>query len=1047
MDVVRFFISKPVSVAVGVILVVMFGLIGLNKLPVQLTPDVETPEITVNTTWGGATPYEIEKEIIEKQEKALKGLRGLTKMESSSYNSFGTITLSFKIDTDIDDALLRVSNKLNEVGNYPENADEPTIESAGANSSPVIWLGLETLPGTEGHINHFRTYFEDNVRQHLERIRGVGSLFVFGGTEDTLDVTLDAQKMARSKVTINQVIGAIRKANVNISAGILGMAKKNYRIRTTSQFQSADDVLGVIIFDDGVKRVYLRDVAEAARGYKKEDTSVLKDGKQVIVCGVRKEKGANVLEMTDQVEKEVKRLNEGVLAENGLHFDWLYDQRPYINTATNLVKKNILIGGLLAIAVLLLYLRSIRSTLITGIAIPISAIGSFLLLWLFNRNLNVVSMAGISFAVGMLVDNAIVVLENIDRHKNLGKTSFAAAYDGAKEVWGAVLASTATTVAVFLPVIFIQEEAGQLFRDIAIAITASIFLSLVVSVSVIPTLFHLFYRSKADTPPEPKTQNWLQKSYLGPLIASSLMKGVNFCTKNIFTRLVTIIAFTSLSVGITAWLLPSAEYLPQGNRNLILNILIPPPGYSVEKLKSMGRHIYAEAEPYFKEDGKDGFPQISRMFFVGADRITLFGGIGKHETRARELIPLFSRIMNALPGVFGVSIQAGIFESGIGKGRTVDVNISGENIEPIIAAARTLFGTISAKMQNTQVRPVPSIETSYPEANLVPNKEKMAANGLNEEDLGVYTDILMDGRKIDEYRPEGIKQVDLVLKGRKSVNDSPEAILNGMIVTPYGDLIRIGDVADISYSEGMPQINHLERDRTITLQVTPPADMALQSAMEFIENDIVATLQKAGQLDGVKVAVGGNADKLVQTKKALQWNLLLALIITYLLMSALFENFLYPLIILFSVPLAAAGGFVGLKLVNYLAVLQGIPAQGFDVLSMLGFIILIGTVVNNAILIVHQSLNNVRYNGLAGLEAVTDSVRTRIRPIFMSATTSLFGMLPMVVSTGSGSELYRGLGSILLGGLAMSTMFTLFVIPSLLAFFIKFERSRTNENA
>lgn len=1041
MDIIKFFISKPVTVAVGVIMVVMFGLLGLQKLPVQLTPDVETPEITVNTTWSGATPYEIEKEIIEKQEKSLKGLQGLTKMESSSYNGFGTITLSFKIGTDLDDALLRVSNKMNEVGNYPENVNKPTIESAGANSSPVIWLTLETQPDTTEHINHFRTFFEDNVRQHLERIQGVGSLFVFGGTDNTLDVILDAEKMARGKVTINQVMGAIRSANKNISAGVLGMSKKNYRIRTTSQFQSIDDALAVIIFDDGVKRVYLRDVAEVANGYKKEDTSVLKDGVQVIVVGVRKEKGANVLAMTDQMEKEISRLNDGLLSQNGLHFDWVYDQRPYINTATNLVKKNILIGGLLAIAVLLVFLRSLRTTLITGIAIPVSAIGSFLFLWLFDRNLNVVSMAGISFAVGMLVDNSIVVLENIDRHRQMGKESFAAAYEGAKEVWGAVLASTATTVAVFLPVIFIQEEAGQLFRDIAIAITASIFLSLIVSVSVIPTLFNLFYRSKPSAKKSgPEPVSGLQKSYIGSFLVAAIMKCTNLCMKNIFTRLSTIILLTSLSIGITAWLLPSAEYLPQGNRNLILNILIPPPGYSVEKLKSMGRHIYAEAEPYFKEDGKDGFPQISRMFFVGADRITLFGGIGKHETRAKELIPLFSRIMNAFPGVFGVSIQAGIFESGIGKGRTVDVNISGEEIDSIIAAARTLFGTISARMKNNQVRPVPSIETSYPEANLIPNKEKMAANGLNEEDLGIYIDILMDGRKIEEYRPEGIKQVDLVLKGKASVSGSPEEILNGTIVTPYGNLIRIGDVADISYSEGMPQINHLERDRTITLQVTPPTDMALQSAMEFIENDIVATLQTAGQLNNVKISVGGNADKLVETKQALQWNLLLALLITYLLLAALFENFLYPFIILFTVPLAAAGGFVGLEAVNAF-----IAPQGFDVLSMLGFIILIGTVVNNAILIVHQSLNNVRYNGLAGTEAVSDAVRTRIRPIFMSATTSLLAMSPMVVSTGSGSELYRGLGSILLGGLAMSTIFTLFVIPSLLAFFIGFERSRANE--
>ncbi|MBC8440883.1 MAG: efflux RND transporter permease subunit [Deltaproteobacteria bacterium] len=1032
MDIIRFFIHKPVTVAVGVILMVMFGLIGFQKLPVQLTPDVETPLITVNTAWYGATPYEIEKEIIEKQEKVLKGLQGLTEMESSSYNGLGTITLSFKIGTNLDDALLRVSNKMSEVGNYPENVTKPTIESSGANSSPIIWMMLKTTPGNTEPINQFKTFFEDNVRQHLERVSGVGSLLVFGGTDTTLDVIIDAQKMARYNVTINQIIASIRRANQNISAGILGMAKKNYRIRTISQFQTPEDALDVVIFDDGINRVYLRDVAQVEKGYKKEDASVLHSGEQVVVVAVRKEKGANVLSMTDAVEKAVHDLNKTILADNNLILKMVYDQRPYINTATNLVKRNILIGSILAIGVLLLFLRSIRATLITGIAIPISAIGCFVFLWLLGRNLNVVSMAGISFAVGMLVDNAIVVLENIDRHRKTGKSAFDAAYEGTKEVWGAILASTATTVAVFLPVIFIQEEAGQLFRDIAIAITSSIFLSLIVSISVIPTLFNLFYRKKNNI----KT-NRIQKSFIGPFLAGSILKSSTLCMKNAFTRLTTIIVFTSLSIGLTSYLLPSAEYLPQGNRNLILNILIPPPGYSVAKQKSIGRYIYKETEPYFKEDGKDGFPQIKHMFFVGADRITLFGGISTHETRARELIPLFSRVMGSIPGVFGVSIQAGIFESGIGKGRTVDVNISGEVMDDIIQAAYALFGDITAKMENTQVRPVPSLEASYPEVKIIPNKEKLAANGLTAEDLGVYVDILMDGRKIEEYRPEGIKQVDLVLKGRDAFASSPEDILNSTIVNSFGDLIRVRDVAGIEYSEGMPQINHLERDRTITLQVTPPGDLALQTAMELIENDIIPSLEKTGKLKNVKVGVGGNADKLVETRQALQWNLLLALIITYLLMAALFENFIYPFIILFTVPLAAAGGFVGLFMVNTF-----IAPQGFDVLSMLGFIILIGTVVNNAILIVHQSLNNVRYNGLFGKEAVADAVKTRIRPIFMSAATSLLAMLPMVLSTGSGSELYRGLGSILLGGLAMSTVFTLFVIPSLLVFVIGFETDK-----
>ncbi len=1036
MDIVRYGLNKPVTIIVAVILTVTFGIIGLNMLPVQLTPDVEKPQISVQTTWGGATPYEVEKDIIEKQEEVLKGLKGLTKLESTSYNNFGEITLTFALGTDLDDALLRVSNKLNEVSDYPDNVQRPRIDASGASSNPVIWMAMKPTSENETPINHYRTFFEDEVRQHLERVEGVGSLLVFGGTEDELHVELDIQKMARYNISFDQITTAINQANTTISAGVMGVGRKNYRIRTVGQFQTPQEALDVVVYEDGLSRVYLRDIVKVDRGFAKEQGAVLHNGEQILVVGVQKEQGSNVLTMTDSVESEVNRLNETILADQGLNLQILYDERQYINTAINLVKQNVLIGGLLAITVLLIFLRSVRSTLTTALAIPISVIGCFVFLWLSNRSLNVVSLAGISFAVGMLVDNSIVVLENIDRHRKLGKTPYQAALEGTKEIWGAVFASTATTVAVFLPVIFMQEESGQLFRDIAIAITFSIMISFLVSITVIPTLINLLYKRDAR-----KSQNRLQKSVIGPFFVKLIMGFSKICQANVFTRVVTIVLFTSMAIGIIFWLRPSAEYLPQGNRNLILNILIPPPGYSIDKYKEIGQSIYEQAEPYYSEDNPMGVAPIKNMFYIGADRITLFGAQSKYETRARELMPLFMGIMNSIPGYFGVSIQVGIFQSELGGGRTVDVNVSGEDIDAIVDSSRAIFGAIAQNIPGSQTRPIPSLETSYPEIRIIPNKERLAASGLSERDLGIFMDILMDGRKIDEYGPAGRKQIDLILKGSDERFDSPEELMNATIVNRFGDLIKVGDVARLEYGAGMPQIKHLERKRTITLQVTPPADLALQDAINIIENDIIATLAQAGQLDAVQITIGGNADKLAETGRSLQWNLLLALLITYLLMAALFENFIYPFIILFTVPLAAAGGFIGLLAVNTF-----VAPQGFDILAMLGFIILIGTVVNNAILIVHQSLNNVRYNGLVGAEAVSDAVQTRIRPIFMSATTSILAMMPLVLSTGSGSELYRGLGSILLGGLALSTIFTLFVIPALLVFVIGFEKSRVAEN-
>ncbi|MDD4073102.1 MAG: efflux RND transporter permease subunit, partial [Desulfobacterales bacterium] len=414
--------------------------------------------------------------------------------------------------------------------------------------------------------------------------------------------------------------------------------------------------------------------------------------------------------------------------------------------------------------------------------------------------------------------------------------------------------------------------------------------------------------------------------------------------------------------------MPKAEYLPQGNQNIVMNILVPPPGYSSEKRHEVGEYVYSQVKPYIEQDGLDGIPQLKNIFYVSADMISMFGVIctDEHETEAKKIIPLMNRIIQSIPGMFGISVQPGIFESDIGKGRSVDVNISGEDLNQIVGGARELFGALGQAVPGSQIRPVPSLEISYPECNIVPDRRKLSTSGLNESELGEYVDVLMNGRKIDEYRPDGGYQIDLVVRGEETDFKTPEDILNCSIVNHYGQLIRIGDVARIDYIQGMTQIDRLEKKRNVRLEVTPPADMPLQRAMETIDG-IVNQMEKDGKLGGLDVQLGGNADKLVETRLALQWNLLLALAITYLLMSALFENFFYPLIIMFSVPLAAAGGFIGLMLVN-----RFVGPQSLDVLTMLGFIILIGTVVNNAILIVYQSLNNVRYEGMEGMAAITE---------------------------------------------------------------------------
>ncbi len=1029
MDIVQFSIKKPVTVIVGVILVVLFGLIGLQRMPYQLSPTVTEPEITVRTTWVGATPYEIERDIIEEQENVLKGIPGLIEMESSSFNSQGTVTLRFKIGTDVDDALLRVSNKLNEVPSYPLNADKPVINATGAATTPVIWMILKTTEDNPDSINWYKTFFEDEIRQYLERVEGVADLFIGGGTEKEMHIVVKPEKLAAHGLTVNDVINVLRDENVNVSAGTMGVGRRNYRIRTVAELKSPKEIEKIVIKSTGQRRITVSDIASVGFGYEKLTVAMLQKGREGVAVGVKPEPGANILELTDRVEEMVTWLNDHKLRPENIYLDWVYDQRPYIRGAIGLMKRNIVIGGLLALTVLLIFLRSVSSTIIAASAIPISVIGTFIFMNALGRNLNVVSLAGIAFAVGMLVDSAIVVLENIDRHRKMGKSPFESAHDGAKEVWGAILASTLTTVAIFLPVVFMQEEAGQLFRDIAIAVTCAVSLSLFVSVSVIPMFSNQLFSISGEKMPK-KTR----LTDAGDRLMETIMRMVTAVVKTGKTRSATIFSLTALAVFTVIILFPKMEYLPQGNRNLVINILIPPPGLSYKERKEIGEYIYSYTDPYFGKD-HNGYPGIKHTFYVGSEQIMLFGAIGLHEQRAGELVPLFMGMIHSIPGMFGVSSQAGIFQTRLGRGRTIEVDISGEDLNRVVQVAGAMFGIINKEIPGVQVRPVPSLEILYPEIRLVPERDRLKASGLSANDFGVSLDVLMDGRKIGDFKQEGKKKIDLVLKASEKDISTPEELYDALMVTPAGKIVPVSSFSELVRTMGITEIRHLERRRTVTLQVTPPVTVTLQETMETIDNRIIPLLKNRNMLSGANVSMSGVADKLTETRKALQWNFVLAALIAYLLMAALFGNFIYPLIIMFTVPLAAAGGFIGLRLENIL-----IAPQPLDILTMLGFVILVGVVVNNAILIVHQALNNVRYHGMDHRQAVIESTRTRLRPIYMSASTSIFGMLPLVVAPGPGSELYRGLGSVILGGLALSTVFTVFVIPSLLMFVIKMEK-------
>jgi len=1028
-------IRYPVTTAVGVILLALFGSLALARIPIQLTPSVEEPEVSVLTVWPGASPQEIESEIVDEQEEQLKSLEGLVRMESTSSDSRGQITLTFQVGTDSESNLLKVSNRLEQVPSYPEDADKPVIRTVDANQSAIAWLIIR--PGGEqpfeGDVSTLFDFVDSRVKPELERVPGVGASNIFGGREREMQVVVDLQDLAARGLTVNQLAAALERENRNYSGGDFDEGKRRYVVRTVGEYFSPEEIENVVItVRDGVP-VYVGDVAHAELGYRKPSAKTYFFGERMLAMNAVKEPGANVIETMRGLKETLARVDRDLLAPRGLTYVQAYDETEYIESAIDLVQQSLVLGGVLAIIVLLLFLRSASSTLVVAVAIPISIVGTFLMMALFDRTLNVISLAGLAFAVGMVVDNSIVVLENIYRHRQMGKRRAQAAYEGAREVWGAVLASTLTTIAVFVPVLFIEEEAGQLFRDIAIAISCAVALSLVVAMTVIPSLSAKILGSERSAG-EAANGGRRGPRFLRPLdrLGGRFRDGVAGTVYRICgstrARLAVVVGMTAAALALAALLLPPAEYLPLGNQNFLFGILLPPPGYNVDEVADL-RHAFDRLSYLWEtpEEEAAALPGggVRGWFYVALTDRAFMGLRSNDPNRVRELLPVFQEVNAEMPGTIAFINQASLFERGLGEGRTIDIELTGPDLGRLIALGGEVFGRVSSQLAGSQARPIPSLDLGNPEVMVVPHRRRAAELGISNRDLGYVVSAMVDGAKASDYRFQG-EEIDLRVIADGGRDLRTHLLEQLPIATPAGDMVSLGSVADVTLVNGPVQILRKERQRAITIQVTPAEEMPLQTAMETIEQEILGPMQADGRLGGLYQArLSGSADKLTQTAAALKWNFILALVITYLLMAALFESFLYPFVIMFSVPLAALGGVLGLATLNLFTF------QALDVLTMLGFIILVGTVVNNAILVVHQSLNHMRDDGMAPREAIREATSNRIRPIFMSVATSVFGMLPLVLVPGAGSELYRGLGSVVVGGLVVSTVFTLFLVPAL----------------
>jgi len=1067
-------IKRPIAVIAAVMLVVLFGLVALTTIPIQLAPDVNRPVITVTTNWFGAAPAEVEREILIPQQDELAGIEGLTDMTSNANSGRARITLEFKIGTNMDRALLLVSNRLDRVPEYPEEADQPTLDTAGSEDNAIAWLIFTRQPGNNRPIHEYSDYIRDNVKERLERVPGVGRVNFYGESERQIHVIIEPSTLASYGLTIADIRRSLQLSNISLGAGDINEGKRRYVVRTEGELKSLDAVRRVLIRkagDDVNVRTALGDLATVQFGYQDPSATIRQLGRAALAMSTTRQTGSNVIETMAGIREAVEELNQAVIPQAGLELNQVYDETVYINSAIDLVKQNIWVGGALAVLILLIFLRSLRATIIVSLAIPVSVIGAFVAMAAMGRSLNVISLAGIAFAVGMVVDAAIVVLENIYRHKEEGYSNNESAYRGANQVWGAVLVSALTTVMVFIPILVMELEAGQLFRDIAVAISVAVVLSLVVSITVIPALSSKLLSNKMNQDGKPRRIRLFLIDSLAGLFSSAIMAFAKLVVKSRVVALLIAVSVTTGAVYFSYQFLPKLEYLPEGNRNLLFGIVIPPPGYNLDTTTEIANGIEQEishlwvsddVQPVnedmdkppalgqlvslvgqmwsnWTDDGRTGEssvetdpPLIERFFFVATQSRTFIGAIAEDPSRVAELKPVLSAPVFREPGTFGFISQPSIFGRGIGGGRKIDLDISGNELDTVLEVANRAFFKIIPlfpREQGHEWRPVPGLELGAPEVRVIPDRVRLNESGISAQDLALTVDTFNDGLRATQSTVDG-KMTDILIKGGTEGVNNTQGIGNLPIVTSTGHVIPVSSVADVILTSGPTQIRHRERLRTVTLEVRPQAELPLEAAIDTIRAEVINALEAEGLPPGVRLRISGTADKLDQTRAAMAVNLALALVIVFLVMAVLFESFVYPLIIMISVPIAAAGGVAGLALLNLYTY------QALDMLTMLGFVILVGIVVNNAILLVHQTLHLIRVEGMTPGQAIPRATQNRIRPIFMSTLTSVFGMLPLVFFPGAGSELYRGLGSVVVGGLSLSAIITLLLVPPMMSLLV-----------
>jgi multidrug efflux pump len=1013
-------IQRPVFASVMSFAILLFGIIAFTRLPVREYPDIDPPIISVVTFYRGASPSVVETEITNILEEQFATLEGVKTLTSSSREQGSVITIEFELNRNVDEAANDVRDRVSRIrAQLPREIDDPVISKVDVNAQAIVWLGLSS----DRHSGLELTDVADRIlKERIQRLPGVGSVIIGGERRYAMRVWLDPLRMASHGLTTQDVEAAIRRENAEIPGGRVEGSEREFSVRTRGELATPEEFGAVIVSQKSDDLVRLRDIAEVNVGAEDERTVARYNGLPAVGLGIVKQSKASTVDVAAEIRNALAELT-GLLPA-GMRLDVAYDSSTFINDSISEVRETLLIAMCLVVLVVLAFLKSFRATTIPTVAIPISIVGALAAAYFAGFTLNILTLLALVLAIGLVVDDAIVVLENVYRHMEMGKSRWQAALDGSTEIGFAVIATTITLVAVFVPLAFLTGSVGRLFNEFGISLAVAILISGFVALSLTPMLC-----SKVLRPLHGTGNNWASRSFdtffewLNRMYDRTLRFAMG-------KRVLMIIgAITAVIVsGVIFKLMPS-ELVPIEDRGIGFGIVIAPEGatldYTDKYMKEVEKRLLALPE-------RQGLFTAIGLGFGAPGTVTngfIFLNLKPHGERTRsqqEIVQqLFPQLL-AIPGVLAFVINppslGGSFSSS-----PVEYVVQGDNYDELNRAVGGVMG--EAQKLGYMINLDTDLRLNKPQLDISIDRERAAGLGVSVTDIGSTLETFLGGKAVTNFK-RGTKQYDCILQMRPSSRATPDAIRE-IYLRGSGALVQLANVVRVQETLAPKELNHYNRVRSATITANLVPGISLGQALDDLDRIAGEKLPT-----GMKREYAGQSLEYKSSSSSLYFMFLLAIVFIYLVLAAQFESFIHPLTILLSVPLAVFGALLTLFMFG----------QSLNIYSQIGLIMLVGLVTKNAILIVEFS-NQLRRRGRSVMDAVIEAAKIRLRPILMTSFATIFGVLPIAIGFGAGAESRRPLGLAVVGGMFFSTFLTLVLVPVLYTLLARFTETSTATEA